>query len=474
MTDVAMKRQAMFNETSKSLKLDLVLFEDALKHMMRISRLLCMDRGSALLIGVGGSGKQSLTRLAAYIAGAFPFQIQITKTYNQANLFEDLKGLYKIAGLKGQKVAFIFTDAEVKEEAFLEYINQLLMTGEVAGLFPKDEQDALVNDCRPAFKKHAPAGLVDSYDNLWSFFLSRVRDNLHLCLCFSPVGDKFARRARDFPGLINGCTIDWFLPWPQEALIAVSTKFIGDFKMACDDDVKGKLQLHMGGVHVAVTKACREYFEKFRRNVYVTPKSYLSFIEGYKDLYTRKLSDVKVLAEKINSGLSKLFDAKQDVKTMQVELGVKNAELAEAQKVSAELLKEISASTAVAEKEKNKVNVIVEAVTAKADAIAIQKAEAEADLAKAQPALDAALAALDSIKPKDIQNLKAMKNPPDLVKRVFDCVLILRQFPMEKVTWQEFKGFMCFNSTANYPTSVKMMSDTQFLQKCVLLVDDRG
>ena len=473
LTDVAMKRQAMFNETSKSLKLDLVLFEDALKHMMRISRLLCMDRGSALLIGVGGSGKQSLTRLAAYIAGAFPFQIQITKTYNQANLFEDLKGLYKIAGLKGQKVAFIFTDAEVKEEAFLEYINQLLMTGEVAGLFPKDEQDALVNDCRPAFKKHAPAGLVDSYDNLWSFFLSRVRDNLHLCLCFSPVGDKFARRARDFPGLINGCTIDWFLPWPQEALIAVSTKFIGDFKMACDDDVKGKLQLHMGGVHVAVTKACREYFDKFRRNVYVTPKSYLSFIAGYKDLYAKKLSDVKVLADKINSGLSKLFDAKQDVKTMQVELGVKNAELAEAQKVSAELLKEISASTAVAEKEKNKVNVIVEAVTAKADAIAIQKAEAEADLAKAQPALDAALAALDSIKPKDIQNLKAMKNPPDLVKRVFDCVLILRQFPMEKVTWQEFKGFMCFNSTANYPTSVKMMSDTQFLQKLMQFPKER-
>ena len=58
LTDVAMKKQAMFNETSKSMKLELVLFEDALKHMMRISRLLCMDRGSALLIGVGGSGKQ--------------------------------------------------------------------------------------------------------------------------------------------------------------------------------------------------------------------------------------------------------------------------------------------------------------------------------------------------------------------------------------------------------------------------------
>jgi hypothetical protein len=49
------------------------------------------------------------------------------------NLFEDIKALYKIAGFKGQPVCFIFTDAEVKDEAFLEYINQILMTGEVAG-----------------------------------------------------------------------------------------------------------------------------------------------------------------------------------------------------------------------------------------------------------------------------------------------------------------------------------------------------
>jgi hypothetical protein len=44
----------------------------------------------------------------------------------------------------------------VKEEGFLEYINQLLMTGEVAGLFPRDELDAILNDLRPAFKKECP------------------------------------------------------------------------------------------------------------------------------------------------------------------------------------------------------------------------------------------------------------------------------------------------------------------------------
>lgn len=58
-------------------------------------------------------------------AGAYPFQITVTKTYNITNLFDDIKALYKIAGYKGQPVAFIFTDSEVKEEGFLEYINQV-------------------------------------------------------------------------------------------------------------------------------------------------------------------------------------------------------------------------------------------------------------------------------------------------------------------------------------------------------------
>lgn len=149
-------RQRAYNEASRGQKFELVLFDAALEHLCRISRLLASDRGSALLVGVGGSGKQSLTRLAAHLAGATPFQITITKQYGQAALFEDIKAMYKLAGLKGQKVAFIFSDAEVKDESFLEYINQILMTGAVAGLFPRDEIDAIVQDVRPAMKRESP------------------------------------------------------------------------------------------------------------------------------------------------------------------------------------------------------------------------------------------------------------------------------------------------------------------------------
>eukprot|EP00879_Flechtneria_rotunda_P026528 GHRR01028292.1.p1 GENE.GHRR01028292.1~~GHRR01028292.1.p1 ORF type:complete len:1302 (+),score=429.83 GHRR01028292.1:91-3906(+) len=341
--------QRRFNEESKNLKLNLVLFTDALLHLMRISRLMAMARGSGLLVGVGGSGKQSLARLAAYIGGAYTFQITITKTYNVTNLFEDIKALYKIAGFKGQPVCFLFTDAEVKDESFLEYINQILMTGEVAGLLPKDELDMIINDIRPIMKQAAP-GVPDTWDNLYSFFLNRVRDNLHVMLCFSPVGDKFSRRAQQFPGLINGCTIDWFLPWPEEALTSVSGKFIDEFKMACTEEAKSSLKVMMAHVHVYVTAACKEYFEKFRRHVYVTPKSYLSFIQGYKELYSRKWAYTQELAVSIQAGLQKMVEAKEDVNKMKAELAIKNQELAAASKEAEALLKSISESTAVAEK----------------------------------------------------------------------------------------------------------------------------
>ena len=39
--------------------------------------------------------------------------------------------------------------------------------------------------------------------------LTQVRQNLHVVLCFSPVGDKFRIRARQFPALVNCMQYDW-------------------------------------------------------------------------------------------------------------------------------------------------------------------------------------------------------------------------------------------------------------------------
>ena len=110
----AIEYMGRFNEAYKLLRMELVFFHDALEHLTRITRLFGLSRGCALLVGVGGSGKQSLTRLASYIANATCFQITLTKTYNANNLLEDFKPLYRRAGVQAKPTVFMLTDKEIK------------------------------------------------------------------------------------------------------------------------------------------------------------------------------------------------------------------------------------------------------------------------------------------------------------------------------------------------------------------------
>ena len=157
--------------------MNLVLFENALEHLVRLERVLQMPRGNLLLVGVGGSGKQSLTRLAGFAADCGLFEITLARGYNESMFREDLKTLYSALGADNKKTVFLFTDAHVVEEGFLEMINNMLASGMVPALFDQQEQDACVGAVRDAVGK---AGIVETKENCWNFFVDRCRDNLHI------------------------------------------------------------------------------------------------------------------------------------------------------------------------------------------------------------------------------------------------------------------------------------------------------
>ena len=159
-----------YNDANPSKRMNLILFDDALRHLLRISRIIGTPRGSALLIGVGGSGKQSLTRLAAFVAKQELFQITLTRNYNLTSLLDNLRELYKTAGQQGKDVTFLLTEAEIKEETFLEVVNSILMTGEVTGLFPKDELAVMSSDLRAIAMKQKGPYFNDTPENLIRFF----------------------------------------------------------------------------------------------------------------------------------------------------------------------------------------------------------------------------------------------------------------------------------------------------------------
>ncbi|NWH66560.1 DYH8 protein, partial [Geococcyx californianus] len=425
--------QSKYNECIRGLFLDLVFFKDAVTHLIKISRIIRTTYGNALLVGVGGSGKQSLSRLASFIAGYKVFQITLTRSYNVSNLSDDLKLLYRAAGAEGKGITFVFTDNEIKEEAFLEYINNLLSSGEISNLFARDELDEITEGLIPVMRKEMPL-CPPTFDNLYEYFLTRAKKNLHIILCFSPVGEKFRARSLKFPGLISGCTMDWFSQWPREALVAVASYFLSEFNMVCSASVKTELVETMGLFHDIVSENCENYFQRYRRRTYVTPKSYLSFINGYKEVYTEKLANINEQAERMQIGLSKLMEASESVAVLSQELAVKEKELAVASVKANERLVVVKERAEVTYKVKDVLEGRKDKAKKFVHDIDVEKQKARNKLAAAEPALEEARAALNTIKPVDIATVRKLAKPPHLIMRVMDCCLLLFQKPLDPVT----------------------------------------
>ncbi|KAF6214793.1 hypothetical protein GE061_009536 [Apolygus lucorum] len=426
-----------YNETVKGTKMDMVFFHDAMVHLMIISRIIRTARGSALLVE----------------------QFPSSRIYGVNNFMEDLKHLYRVAGGKCMGITFIFTDNDIKDEAFLEFLNNILSSGEVANLFTKEENDSMCNDLVMIMKKMYPKR-SPTLESLYDFFIQQSRKNLHIVLCFSPVSEKFRSRALKFPGLISGCTIDWFSRWPRSALIEVAHHFLDEFQMVCPTEVKNKTIEFMGQIQDEVADACTQYFERYRRRTYVTPKSFLSFLEGYKHIYAQRFNEIKKLRLQMTTGLNKLAEAAESVVILKAELLEGEKEIAIANAAAEEILKEVMAAAEIAMKVQAEVKVMAENAQALVKDIAKDKKAAEETLERARPALEAAEAALLTIKAADIATVRKLGKPPYLITVIMDAVLVLfNRRIVHPMKIEKEKSFFALN----WPESLKVMGDSKFL-----------
>lgn len=95
--------------------MDLVLFEYALKHVLIILRIIRQPKTSALLVGIGGSGRKSFAQLASFIAEYNTMSLEITKNYNYVQFREDIKKIFREIGVKNKSISFIFSDTQIKD-----------------------------------------------------------------------------------------------------------------------------------------------------------------------------------------------------------------------------------------------------------------------------------------------------------------------------------------------------------------------
>ncbi len=418
-----------YNMNQRGGNMNLVFFNDAILHFCRIARILWQDRGNALLVGLGGSGRQSLTKLVGSNLGFVLNTLQIGKGYGVESFWKDIGKILIKAGTSDNTQIFIFSDTQIIVESFLEDINNILNNGEVPNLFKEDELALIFNTLKDSFKAEH-SNLPETKDGVYQYFVGNVRKKLRIVLCFSPVGEGFRNRCRQFPSIINCCTIDWFNTWPVEALISVAERFLNelnqplkeikDFKepivnISLSEEISKKLQRVFVKIHGKALELSSKFYEELRRYYYITPTSYLEYIKLFLDIYNEKIQIIPKQILNYRLGIEKLEEANIIVKNLKKELiELEPMQIAKKKEVEA-LIIDLDKSTKVVELEKAKIQGDKDAVEIKRNEILKVKEECDADLSKAKPELDNAKIALGKLNEDDFRILKSFNKPSNNV-----------------------------------------------------------
>lgn len=331
----------------------------------------------------------------------------------------EMASLYLKSGLKNVGIMFLMTDAQVPNENFLVLINDMLATGEIPDMFPDDEIENIIAGVRNEVKG---AGIVDSRENCWKFFIDRVRRQLKVVLCFSPVGSTLRVRGRKFPTIINCTQINWFHEWPQEALVSVSLRFLQEIEVL-EAEHRDSVARFMAYVHTSVNSTSKLYLQNERRYNYTTPKSYLEQINLYSKLLRQKSDELQGKILRLQNGLEKLKSTAVQVDDLKAKLAIQEVELKQKNEAADALIEIVGIETEKVSIEKNLADEEEQKVAMIQEEVAGKQKDCEEDLLKAEPALLAAQEALNTLNKANLTELKSFGSPPGIKINIMFVIL---------------------------------------------------
>ena len=404
------KSLELYNEESDK-PLDIVLFTFAVEHLLIINRIIQQEGGHALLIGTGGSGRSSLTRLASFISDFNYFVLSMSDSYTKDDWRDDLKLIIKSAGRKKDTV-FLFNENQIREEYHIEDINNLLNNGEVPNLFNAEDKGEIME----IIKNFEGGNVIEAFND-------EVKKYLHIVLCFSQIGDNFKEKVKMYPSIVNCCNIDWFFEWPEDALTSVAHFYLDNIPIK-EEEIEKSIEI-IKYFHYTTKEYCNKFRKELNRINYVTGNSFLEMLTQFKNLYYLKQKEVIGKKNTYKNGYEMIIESETKVEEMKETLKKLKPDLEKAKIDTQKVMEKV----AIKKKEADKMQEILSKeeaeVAKKANESKMISDECQKQIDKIQPELDKARDIVEKINKKDFDDLKQYKQPPLPIKYALQCLCII-------------------------------------------------
>ena len=423
--------------TLNSPKLDLVFFDFAILHLARICRITSTANGHLLLISIGGSGRISLCKMAAFLQDYSLFQIQVSNTYSVHEWKEDIKSLLFKTGAQNSKQLFLLKDYEIAKDIYFENINNILNSAEVPNLFSQKEKESIIEKIREI------RGMsIKSANEKWEIFLQNTKRNLHVVLCISPVGENLKKRLRQFPSFTNCCSIDWMGDWPEEGFRGVTGKCLKETGITHDMIKQKDIEDLCVSFHYSVLNNLQGYKNETRCTNNITSIHYLQFLKYIRKLLDFKKGQLIEIRGKYKNGVKKIESTQENVDVIRQNLASLKPILEERTKETASIMTVIMSKNVDADVTRTIVSQEQKESAVQAEIAAKIKQEYEIKLNKAIPELEAANRALKTLKKDEINEVHIMQKPPYGVQLAVEAVVIINKEKPIKVVNPEDKSKM--------------------------------